>query len=412
MRAKRISGPPEQLEPEITQETQFDRKITRALVEAPSGDAKPPLCPQDAWIAPFDKYVWRPKEACLGHRKALRRLGYYHVRISCLVRILALNESTLSLVEVGANAISHRSPYEQFFSVLDASISFPKDVDEKVTKSMVYIYTFVLPLAVLLGINLAYGPGTVKQRFVLLNYSVLGLGTSVVFAQLLTEYIKLVVGRPRPDFLSRCEPDAARVQEALNSTIVKLFDSTVCKTTNSRDLKDGFRSFPSSHSSMSFAGLAYLSLYMAGRFRIFTPHSIHGKHLYAYTIAIVPLFLASFIASSRVSDFREHGLDALAGAILGIVFAIIGYRYYFPWLGSRDAGTPWAILREEGLVLLNTGVHSKTGSHIGAPLLPTAAPHAQRSVDETASNLQPVELHPLPQLNVSTPPPAHSADTK
>ncbi|KAG8815866.1 hypothetical protein FRC18_001282 [Serendipita sp. 400] len=300
------------------------------------------------------------------------------------------------------------------FSVLDSTISFPKDVHEKVTMSLVNIYTFVLPLAVLLGINLAYGPGSIQSRLSLLNSAVLGLGTAVVFTQMLSEYIKLVVGRPRPDFLARCEPDPARVQEALNSTIVRLFDSTICKTTNSRDLKDGFRSFPSSYSSMSFAGLTYLSLYLAGRFRCFTPHSAHGKHLYAYTIAIVPLFLASFIASSRVSDFRERGSDALAGAILGILLAVLAYRYYFPWLGSRDAGTPWSILREEGLVLLNTGLHSKTGSHIGAPLLPTTASHAhqgQPSADETASNIQPVELHSMPQINVQTPP-VYPPDTK
>ncbi|KAG8808257.1 hypothetical protein FRC17_004028 [Serendipita sp. 399] len=214
-----------------------------------------------------------------------------------------------------------------------------------------------------------------------------------------------MIGRPRPDFLSRCQPDLTRVQASLSTTAVTLFNSTICTTTEKKALNDGFRSFPSGHSSMSFAGLTFASLYLAGRFRLFTPHSAHGKHLYAYVLSFAPLLLASYVSTSRVSDFRHRGSDVLGGASLGVIFALLAYRYYFPWLGSRDAGTPWMILREEG-AFYDSKTHSRSGSNFGVPLLPTVAPSSQQQtyVDDAGVNTQPIQLNPLPQINVHTPP--------
>ncbi|KAG8765671.1 hypothetical protein FRC15_006846, partial [Serendipita sp. 397] len=289
----------------------------------------------------------------------------------------------LALGEVLAQIIGDIKPFEQVFSVLDPTISYPKAAHERVSSTMLYVYTFGVPLGVLLVVNLAYGPGNIQRRFKLSNWAILGLGTSVIVAQVFTEFIKFIVGRPRPDFLSRCQPDTSRVQAALITTSITLFNSTICTSTDSKVINDGFRSFPSGHSSMSFAGLTFLSLYLAGRFRLFTPHSSHGKHLYAYVLSVAPLLLASFVTSSRVSDFRHRGSDVLAGASLGILFAFIGYRYYYPWLGSRDAGTPWMVLREEG-AFADYKTHSRNGSHTG-PLLPTTAvPSQQQSyADDT-----------------------------
>ncbi|KAG8840279.1 hypothetical protein FRB91_006342, partial [Serendipita sp. 411] len=259
----------------------------------------------------------------------------------------------LALGEVLAQIIGDIKPFEQVFSVLDPTISYPKAAHERVSSTMLYVYTFGVPLGVLLVVNLAYGPGNIQRRFKLSNWAILGLGTSVIVAQVFTEFIK---------FISRPSGFDHDIHYALQ------FDDM---------------SFPSGHSSMSFAGLTFLSLYLAGRFRLFTPHSSHGKHLYAYVLSVAPLLLASFVTSSRVSDFRHRGSDVLAGASLGILFAFIGYRYYYPWLGSRDAGTPWMVLREEG-AFADYKTHSRNGSHTG-PLLPTTAvPSQQQSyADDT-----------------------------
>lgn len=54
-----------------------------------------------------------------------------------------------------------------------------------------------------------------------------------------------MVGRPRPDLLSRCHVDTARAQAAITSTAITLFNSTICTSTDTSTLNDGFRSFPS-----------------------------------------------------------------------------------------------------------------------------------------------------------------------
>ena len=63
------------------------------------------------------------------------------------------------------------------------------------------------------------------------------------------ELLKWMVGRPRPDWLSRCQPDLAKVQAALTNTAVAMFDRSICKSTDEATLDDGQRSFPSSHAS-------------------------------------------------------------------------------------------------------------------------------------------------------------------
>jgi hypothetical protein len=161
---------------------------------------------------------------------------------------------------------------------------------------------------------------------------------------------------------------------------------------------------------MSFAGLTYLSLFLAGRFRLFAAHSSHGKHLYAYIITAVPLLLAAFVTSSRVSDFRHRGTDVLGGASIGVFFAILAFRYYYPWLNSQLSGTPWMVVRAESGDDLNS-YRSASASHL---LLPTTnrgglAPRAHGSTtpysDITPSydhshSGPPMELQPVPQINV------------
>ncbi len=77
-----------------------------------------------------------------------------------------------------------------------------------------------------------------------------------------------MVGRPRPDLLARCKPTPGTP----TSTLVAI---DVCTETDHHTLHDGWRSFPSGHSSFSFAGLGFLSLFFAGQMRVFA-HSSSG----------------------------------------------------------------------------------------------------------------------------------------
>jgi membrane-associated phospholipid phosphatase len=73
---------------------------------------------------------------------------------------------------------------------------------------------------------------------------------------MITEGMKNLFGKPRPDLLSRCNPDIASVgADRLSSDgmdfspLWVLVSSDICRQPNKDTLDDGFRSFPSGHSS-------------------------------------------------------------------------------------------------------------------------------------------------------------------
>lgn len=74
---------------------------------------------------------------------------------------------------------------------------------------------------------------------------------------LITDGMKNLVGKPRPDLISRCEPDPERIASG-NYTIANgLFGAAVCTSWTGisdsgiakDELLDGFRSWVSGHSS-------------------------------------------------------------------------------------------------------------------------------------------------------------------
>ena len=84
----------------------------------------------------------------------------------------------------------------------------------------------------------------------------MGLALAIASAFLITQGMKLLFGKPRPDLLSRCQPDlnrlndfvvgglGARVREGTN-----LVSWHICQQKDAGILSDGFMSFPSGHSS-------------------------------------------------------------------------------------------------------------------------------------------------------------------
>lgn len=87
----------------------------------------------------------------------------------------------------------------------------------------------------------------------------MGLGLSLATAFMITQGMKLLFGKPRPDLLSRCRPDLDRIARATVNPIGNNFDSLwvlvtsdVCTNTDDDILQDGFKSFPSGHASCKF----------------------------------------------------------------------------------------------------------------------------------------------------------------
>ena len=87
----------------------------------------------------------------------------------------------------------------------------------------------------------------------------MGLALGLATTLFLTEGLKDVIGKPRPDLLARCNLDPATVQQyALGGEGSQfplwnlLVSSTACRQPSTSMLNDGFASFPSGHSSCKF----------------------------------------------------------------------------------------------------------------------------------------------------------------
>jgi diacylglycerol diphosphate phosphatase/phosphatidate phosphatase len=146
----------------------------------------------------------------------------------------------------------------------------------------------------------------------------------------LTDTIKDAVGRPRPDLISRC-----KVREGTPKH--ELVNWDVCTERDHHTLHDGWRSFPSGHSSFGFAGLGYLALFFCGQLHVFRPRTDLSKAL----LALSPLLGAVLIAISRCEDYRHDVYDVTCGSILGFAVAYFSYRRYYPSLRSAKCDEPY-----------------------------------------------------------------------
>lgn len=146
----------------------------------------------------------------------------------------------------------------------------------------------------------------------------------------MTDIIKNAVGRPRPDLVDRCKP-------AAGTSATALLGIEICTAAHDAVLQDGWRSFPSGHSSFAFAGLGYLSLWLCGQLHVLRPRTDLARVL----IVLAPLTGALLIALSRMADYRHDVYDITAGSLLGWTITWFSYRRYFRRLRDAKCDVPY-----------------------------------------------------------------------
>ena len=239
----------------------------------------------------------------------------------------------------------------------------------------------------------------------------MGLALALASTFMVTEGLKDIYGKPRPDLLARCNPDLSSVEQYIVGGIrgigngyvaapVKV-DWHICRQPNDEILSDGFASFPSGHSSFIWAGMLYLTLFLCSKFAIGIPylmpspynrrhtntfsqsienHSsskrLHSSHstaedipprnqaaappIYLLIIAFIPVGVALYISGSRWSDYRHHGFDILSGSLIGIFFAWFAFRWYH--LPVRTgAGWSWGARSRDRAFFIGVGVPTYVG---------------------------------------------------
>lgn len=76
----------------------------------------------------------------------------------------------------------------------------------------------------------------------------------------------------------------------------------------------------------AFAGLGFFGFYIAGKMHLFDQKG----HTIKAWITVVPFTGAALIALTRVTDYRHHATDIIAGSLLGLGLAYFSYRLYYP----------------------------------------------------------------------------------
>ncbi|KAL2870731.1 phosphatase PAP2 family protein [Aspergillus lucknowensis] len=236
------------------------------------------------------------------------------------------------------------TPFHRMFTLDNQTIQYPFAAVERVPVLWSIVYAGVIPFSILMVWAAILRPNPHKVQV-----TILGFLTALMLTSLLTDIIKNAVGRPRPDLISRCMPRKGTPE----STLVEW---TVCTQSNAHILQEGWRSFPSGHSSFSFGGLGYLSLsvgsllhsslhgtnnyirFFSGQMHVFRPRSDLCRCL----LVLLPVVCALMIAISRLEDYRHDVYDVTSGSILGSAIAYFSYRRYYPSLRSFRCDTPYS----------------------------------------------------------------------
>ena len=323
-----------------------------------------------------------------------------------------------SLIAIIAGTITFIEPNHRPFSLVDPDISFPYVEHQKVSTSVLFVVSLVAPAIIIALVSLVFVPNPIarepksqawKRKLWEWNVGWMGLALSCAVTTLFTNALKLLIGRPRPDLLSRCDPNLSEISSHVLGGIRDqisegtLVSWTICLQTNHGILKDAFQSFPSGHASckwrtpdedvsdgctVTFAGLFYFALYLCSKFAIKLPapfpyFSTHhnppssvssmpiprgagepangektsrlmpsgtsirsfrdeaaAPPIYLLILPLIPICVATYISSTRFSDFRHHGFDIIFGAIEGLIFSWGSFRiYHIPV--TRGDGWAW-----------------------------------------------------------------------
>jgi len=240
------------------------------------------------------------------------------------------------------------------------------------------------------------------------NTAWMGLGLSLASAFAITEGLKDLGGKPRPYAIAKCRPDLNNIEKytvgGLGRSLTTTYDvpirvsAGICQEKDADVLREIFASWPSGHSSFSFAGLLYLSLFLCAKFAVGMPYTMpnqqasrrntyeyddylrhsHGlpnpprtdsvdfssstapngegaeqvsappprnsaaaPPIYLLLLAVfLPIGTAVFICLSRWFDFHHHGIDILSGALIGAFCAYFSFRYYHMPI-RRGSGWSW-----------------------------------------------------------------------
>lgn len=295
---------------------------------------------------------------------------------------------------IGGGILSRIDGFRRPFSLDDQSIAYPRKPDI-VTMEAASLACLAAPAAIILVLAFVVPkvrPSSHKRRVPSwrlklwdANAGWMGLGLALATTLFITSGMKALVGKPRPNLLAICDADIDQLANfVVGGTTREGSDSSalvsweICRQEDLDLLNDAFFAFPSGHSSNSWAGLLYLSLWLCARFSVAIPylpyhlssedsaHDLdvvsfsHGRKaappLWLLALVLTPLGVALFISTSRYADHHHAGIDIFAGSVIGIISGYLSFRlYHLPV--QRGYGMAWGPRDEEVAFIGDTPWH-------------------------------------------------------
>nr|XP_031829820.1 putative phosphatidate phosphatase isoform X2 [Nomia melanderi] len=217
-------------------------------------------------------------------------------------------------------------PYKRGFFCNDESLYHPFH-SSTITSAMLYVIGLFLPICTMIVGEYIHArhcdtepPRTLFGRDIPLwiwnAYQKIGIfGFGAATTVLITDVAKYTIGRLRPHFMTLCVPN---INCSLIENQHRYIEDYICtENISSRLLKEIRLSFPSGHSSFSAYTMVYLALYLQLRM------TWKGSKLLKHVLQLVCILMAWFTALSRVSNYKHHWSDVLAGSTLGTVVSLV-----------------------------------------------------------------------------------------
>ncbi|KAE9549172.1 hypothetical protein FO519_007620 [Halicephalobus sp. NKZ332] len=222
-------------------------------------------------------------------------------------------------------------PYKRGFYCDDESLRYPF-VPSTITRHQLVAVGMPIPIIIIVLTELyrvfcwekscqtqfkKYQCGSAKihrllvRLYVFLGYFFLG----VCFNQLMVDIGKYTIGRHRPHFMEVCKPSVGYNSCPSDHKYITEFE---CTGNNTYLIHESMLSFYSGHASFSFFVAWYVSLYL--RARLYKPLF---SRLIVPVVQFALFFGATWVAYTRVSDYKHHWSDVLIGILLGSSIGII-----------------------------------------------------------------------------------------
>lgn len=245
----------------------------------------------------------------------------------------AANEAVVTIaIVVYAACMALVAPPLSGYPILerDPALSFPYVKSTVPTSTLVILAILVPGCLMLLGLTAACVryKRDARSWATAVGAHALAIAQALLLTMAITDTIKNVTAYPRPNFFAYC--DYAGYREAVASGNLTAYNTATTAgglgspsrcLGQAHDVEDAQLSFPSGHSSISFAAMSLATLYARHALGVRPGVVASAQAL----LASAPLALAAWIAITRVRDRYHNTVDVLCGAAIG---AAVGWQVW------------------------------------------------------------------------------------